>query len=207
MKQNDVRLIGITGGIGAGKTMILEYVRRHYRCRVFLADETAHAVKEPGQPCHEKLVRLLGRGILLPDGRIDRAAMAARIFREKDLLEQVNAIIHPAVQRYFLDEVEQARQDPEVELLFIEAALLIETGYKELVDELWYIHAEEAVRRKRLGERERGYAPEEITRIMERQLPEEVFRRECDWVVENNGSAEECYQRIDQKLEAYTWQE
>ena len=196
-------LIGITGGIGAGKSEILSYIKQHYKCRIYLADEVAHAVKEPGQPCYEKLVALMGRGILNQDGKIDRAAMSSRIFVDKNLLLKVNQVVHPAVQKYLLDRVEEARRDPEVELFFIEAALLIETGYKEIVVELWYIHADEAVRRSRLTQ-SRGYAADKITRIMEKQLSEEAFREACDFELENSGSLEDSYRQIDERLKGYT---
>lgn len=196
-------LVGITGGIGAGKSEILAYIQQHYKCKIYLADQVAHAVKEPGQPCYEKLVALMGRGILDQDGKIDRAAMASRIFVDKNLLLRVNQVVHPAVQKYLLDRVEEAGRDPEVELFFIEAALLIETGYKEILDELWYIHADEAVRRSRLTQ-SRGYAADKITRIMEKQLSEEAFREACDFELENSGSLEESYRQIDERLKGYT---
>lgn len=196
-------LIGITGGIGAGKSEILSYIQQHYKCKIYLADQVAHAVKEPGQPCYEKLVALMGRGILDRNGKIDRAAMASRIFVDKNLLLKVNQAVHPAVQKYLLDRVEEARQDPQVELFFIEAALLIETGYKEILDELWYIHADEAVRRRRLTQ-SRGYAADKITQIMDKQLSEEAFREACDFELENSGSLTDSYSQIDERLKAYT---
>ncbi len=81
-----MRLIGITGGVGAGKSTILEYIKAHYRCRVYLADQVAHAVKEPGQPCYEALVELLGREVLEENGQIHKGRMAERIFRDENLL-------------------------------------------------------------------------------------------------------------------------
>lgn len=158
-----MHLIGITGGVGAGKSELLSYIRQHYQCRIYLADEVAHAVKEPGQPCYEQLVGLMGREILQEDGRIDRTAMAARIFADRDLLGQVNALVHPAVRKYLEDRIAEAREDEKTELFFIEAALLIEAGYKEVVDELWYIHADDDVRRRRLASA-RGYSQEKQNR-------------------------------------------
>jgi len=198
--------VGITGGIGAGKSEILAYIKKHYKCEVYLADEAAHAVKEAGEPCYDQLVELMGRGILDEDGQIDRFAMASRIFVDNSLLKKVNAIIHPAVQKYVLDKVEQARNKPDIELLFVEAALLIEAGYKDIVDELWYIHADTDVRRERLMTG-RGYTPEKIAQIMDSQMSEEIFRRECDFCIDNSGSLMESYKQIDRKLEAFTWQE
>lgn len=203
-----MRFIGITGGIGAGKSEILGYIGKHYKCEIYMADQVAHDVKEPGQPCYEQLVKLFNhsKGILGPDGRIDRIAMAARIFVDKDLLKKVNELVHPAVQDYLMEKLEQAGRNPEVELFFVEAALLIETGYKDIVDELWYVHADEELRKKRLI-KERGYPPERIQQIMKQQLSEELFRKECDFIIENSGTLEESYRQIDRKLEAFTWQE
>lgn len=201
-----MRLIGITGGVGAGKTTILEYIREHYLCRIYLADEVAHTVKEPGQPCYEALVSLLGREILEEDGHIHRGRMAERIFRDEGLLERVNAIVHPAVQDFLLERIREARQEGRTELFFIEAALLIECGYGDIVDEMWYIHASEDVRRKRLAE-SRGYSPEKIEQIMENQLTEDEFRRGSDFVIDNSKAPEESYRQIRRRLEGYTWRQ
>lgn len=201
-----MRLIGITGGVGAGKTTILEYIREHYLCRIYLADEVAHAVKEPGQPCYEALISLLGREILEEDGHIHRGRMAERIFRDEGLLERVNAIVHPAVQDFLLERIREARQEGRTELFFIEAALLIECGYGDIVDEMWYIHASEDVRRKRLAE-SRGYSPEKIEQIMENQLTEDEFRRGSDFVIDNSKAPEESYRQIRRRLEGYTWRQ
>ena len=198
-----MRLIGVTGGVGAGKTEILQYVKQNFKCEVYLADQVAHKVQEPGQPCYEKLVEMMGKGVLKPDGTIDRAVMASRIFLERELLLKVNALIHPAVQKYLLDRVKEARENPQIELFFIEAALLIETGYKEIVDELWYIYADEEVRRRRL-ERSRGYAPLKITQIMDKQLSEEAFRSASDFIIDNSGSLEDSFKQIDKRLKSYT---
>lgn len=201
-----MRLIGITGGVGAGKSTLLEYIKAHYLCRIYLADEVAHAVKEPGQPCYEALVALLGREVLEEDGRIHKGRMAEKIFRDENLLEQVNAIVHPAVQEYLLEKIQEARQEGQAELFFIEAALLIECGYGDIVDEMWYIHAGEDVRRKRLGV-SRGYSPEKTGQIMESQLTEQQFRAGSDYVIDNSGTPEESYRQIRSRLEGYTWRQ
>ena len=201
-----MRFIGITGGVGAGKSKLLAYIKKHYLCEIYLADEVAHLVKAKGTSCYEMLINLLGEGILQEDGEIDRGAMAERIFGDEVLLEQVNAIIHPAVQEYLLQRLAEARNNPEVELFFVEAALLIEAGYKELADELWYVYAGEAVRRERLAE-SRQYSPEKIANIMENQLSEEQFREHCDFVIDNSGRLEDSFCQIDKKLEAFSWRD
>lgn len=201
-----MRLIGITGGVGAGKTEILAYIRKHYRCEIYLADQVAHAVQEPGGACFDRLVALFGKGIVGEDGQLDRAALASRIFLDKHMLERVNEIVHPAVREYLLEKVRLAKEDPRIELFFIEAALLVETGYKEIVDELWYIHAGEDIRARRLQEN-RGYTQEKAASIMNRQLSEEAFREACDFVIDNSGTLEDSFRQIDRKLEAFTWRD
>lgn len=201
-----MRFIGITGGVGAGKSKILRFIRSHYRCEIYLADETAHLLKLPGTECYQALVKLLGTDILAADGQIDKPAMADRIFRDPELLQAVNDIIHPAVRKYLLQKYEEAVRKGEAELFFVEAALLIECGYGELVDEMWYIHAEESVRYARLMDA-RGYSEEKIRQIMGRQLTEDAFRINSDFVIDNSGSFEETCRQIEKKLEAFTWQE
>lgn len=201
-----MRLIGITGGVGAGKSTILAYIRAHYHCRIYLADEVAHEVKRPGQPCYKALVVLLGEDILEDNGEIHKGRMAEKIFQDDSLLERVNAIVHPAVKEYLLERIREAREEGQVELFFIEAALLIECGYGKIVDEMWYIYADEEVRRRRLTE-SRGYQQEKIEQIMSSQLTEEAFRAGSDFVIDNSGAPEESYRQIRERLEGYTWRQ
>ena len=198
--------IGITGGIGAGKSEILRYIGKHYKCEIYLADEVAHQVKEPGTECYLALLKLLGKDVLAEDGQIDRQRMAEKIFSSQALLERVNGILHPAVREYLLKRYESAKMREETELFFVEAALLIECGYGGLVDEMWYIYADEETRRRRLLQ-SRGYSGERIDGIMSKQLSERQFRDHCDFVIDNSGLLEDSYRQIDRKLEAFTWRE
>lgn len=197
-----MRVIGITGGVGSGKSALLAYIKEKYNCRVLLADEAAHKVKEPGQPCYEKLVDLLPENILDEDGSINRSRMAAVIFSSKELLMEVNAIIHPAVKEYILGEIAQEREQGNVSFFFLEAALLIENGYLEVVDEMWYIYAAQEVRRQRLCS-SRNYSEEKIDKIMDSQLSEEEFRKHCKVVIDNTGGFEDACRQIDVKLGEY----
>lgn len=201
-----MRLIGITGGIGAGKTEILDFIRKHYRCRIYLADEVARLIQQPGHTCYERITALLGEGVLKADGSIDRERMSARIFVDNELLKKVNAIVHPAVREYLEHAVEEACADKKTELFFIEAALLIENGYRDYVDEMWYIYAPVGVRKERLRQ-SRSYSDEKTEQIMRSQLSEERFRENCDFVINNGASLAEAHEQIKKRLEAYTWQE
>lgn len=198
-----MKIIGITGGVGAGKSEILAYIsglsREGCRCYVIRADEAAHRVERPGGLCYEALLGLLGRQTLSADGTFDRRKMADAVFGNPELLQRVNAVVHPAVKAYILGEIEEKRREGLTDSFFIEAALLIEDGYEQIVDELWYIHADTQIRRKRLKEA-RGYSDEKIDQILATQLTEEEFRKHCPVVIENGASLEETCRQIDKIL-------
>lgn len=196
-----MRFIGITGGVGSGKSEILGYIGKHYKCEIYLADEAAHLVKQPGTKAYETLLALLGRDIAGADGQIDKGVMADRIFADPDLLEQVNGIIHPAVKEFLLEKLDAARKAGQTDFFFVEAALLIEGGYLALVDEMWYIYADEQVRRRRLKEK-RGYSDEKITAIFRSQLKEEEYRRHCKLVINNSESLESACREIEERIRA-----
>ncbi len=196
-----MKVIGITGGIGAGKTAVLSYMEKNYNCRILLADEAAHQVKEPGETCYFRLVELLGKEILDEEGRINRQRMAEKIFASPGLLARVNGVIHPAVKEMILSVIRRERKASVHDFLVIEAALLIEEGYLDVVDVMWYVHAGEETRRKRL-KKSRGYSDEKIHSIMTKQLSEEQFRQYCQVVIDNDISFEDTCRQVDQALES-----
>lgn len=200
-----MRIIGITGGVGAGKSEILSYIGNNYNCEIILADEVAHKVRAPGGRCFDELVELLGAEVLTMEGQIDRRKMADKIFSDENILKSVNALIHPAVKDYIQEVIKRSRQEAKLDFLFIEAALLIEDGYENIVDELWYIYTEESERRRRL-KKARNYSDEKITGILSKQLSESEYRKHCRVVIDNSRKLQYTYEQIDKKLEEYLWQ-
>lgn len=194
-----MKIIGITGGVGAGKSQVLTYIEDKYNCKIIRADEAAHLLELPGQECYKKLVELLGKDILNDDETIDKKKMADCIFRDKSILEKVNQIIHPEVKKYIINQIAAEQEAKKVQFFFIEAALLIEEHYDEIVDEMWYIHCDADIRAKRLSQT-RHYSDEKIADIMAKQLSEEEFRNNCQRVIINNGDLKETYLQIDEIL-------
>lgn len=188
-------VIGITGGVGAGKSSVLKALQEHCNCRIVLADDVGNKVKEPGQSCYLQIVDLLGKDILKEDSTIDKIKMAEKIFADAAVLEQVNNIIHPAVEAYILNEIRKERERKVIDVFFLEAALLIEAGYVPYLDELWYIFSEKDVRIKRLKE-SRGYSEEKIEQIMGSQLSEAEFRTYADVVLNNSYEFELTFAQI-----------
>ncbi|MDE6387187.1 MAG: dephospho-CoA kinase [Lachnospiraceae bacterium] len=194
-----MKVIGITGGVGSGKTQILTYLQERTNCRIIVADRVAHELEEPGGACYEQIVTLLGEEILGKDGSIIKTEMASRIFSDSNLLIKINEIIHPAVKEYVRKAIAEECEKGQIDYLFIEAALLIEDGYDEIVDEMWYIHTDEPVRRERL-KLSRGYSDKKIDAIIKEQLAEEEFYRHCCVVIDNSKALQNAFRQIDEKL-------
>lgn len=199
-------VIGITGGVGCGKSEVLRYLKEKYQAQVLLADEVANELKEPGMPCYQPVIDCLGEDVLGPDGRIDKGKMAQVIFSDKEKLRKINEIIHPAVRRYIEQEIERQRKIKMFGFFFLEAALLIEEHYDQLLDEMWYVYATEDVRRTRLMQ-SRGYSQEKTTSIMSKQLTEQQFRQHCAFVLDNSGDFEDTKKQIDEKMGVYLCRE
>ena len=199
-----MHIIGITGGVGAGKTEVLSYIRTNYSSRILLADEVGHLVKQKGQPGYKGLVELLGKEVLGADGEIDKTKMADLIFQNAELLEQVNALLHPAVEQMIVSEMEKEKKLDRFAFFFVEAALLPDSGLKDMMEEIWYIHADEQVRRERL-KASRGYPEEKIDRIMEAQRSEEACKAASSVIIYNNADFEDTKKQIDEKLGDYLW--
>lgn len=194
-----MKVIGVTGGVGAGKSTVLNYIKSICKCRVIFSDNVANDIKLKGMPCYEPIVELLSEEVLGDDGEIDKAKMAKMIFSDKSLLNKVNDILHPAVNRFIHEQIELERKKNDLDYLFIEAALLIENGYGEVVDEMWYIYADDEVRRQRL-KASRGYTDEKISDILKGQLSDEEFRKHADFVIDNSGDEEAMHRQINLKL-------
>ena len=190
-----MKVIGVTGGVGSGKSSLLKRIGEEYSCVILYADDAAKEIEKPGRKCYDELVSLLGKEILDEEGQIHKGKMSARIFGDDDLREKVNNIIHPGVREYILARIREEKEAGKVDWFFLEAALLIECGYLAVVDEMWYIHADRKVRRERL-KKGRGYTDEKIDAIMNSQLGEEEFRHNCHFTVDNSGTLEEAMSQV-----------
>ena len=191
-----MKTIGITGGVGAGKSTVLDYIKSHYNARIIIADNLAYELESPGGICYDNIVGLLGEDVLDESGFIDKRSMASRIFFEPDLLKKVNDIIHPAVKQSILETIDRESQSGRYDYLVVEAALLIEEGYGAILDELWYIRVDSDIRRIRLKE-SRGYSDEKIDSIIASQLSDEEYMKNCKYVIDNSGEPEDTYSQIE----------
>ena len=193
--------IGITGGVGAGKSTVLDFLAEKYQAYVMKADEIGHLVMEPGQECYEPVIALFGKQIIKDDKTIDRRQVSDVVFSHPDMLEKLNHIIHPAVKEYIRRQL-ALKKEEEQRICVVEAALLLEDHYEEFCDTVWYIHTDSEIRIRRLME-SRGYTREKSMSIIASQAPEEFFRTHTDYVVTNNTDLEDTWQQIREGIKKY----
>ena len=193
--------IGITGGVGAGKSTVLDFLEEKYQAYVIKADEIGHLVMEPGQSCYEPVIGLFGEQVIKDDKTIDRRQVSDVVFSHPDLLEKLNQIIHPAVRQYITEQLELKKQQGQ-KICVVEAALLFEEHYQEFCDTIWYIHTDEEIRIRRLMEN-RGYTRDKSVSIIASQAPESFFRENADYVVVNNGDFAQTRQQIEEGIKKY----
>lgn len=200
MKQNRSFLIlGITGGAGSGKTTVVEQIEKAVPTVFLHCDVIAHELMEPGGASYAVLVREFGEKIL-EEGRISRPKLAAVAMATEAARKRLNELTHPLVRKAVDAELDRLTKEQFQGVAVIEAALLIEAGYKELCDSLWYVHApvEDRVRRMKEG---RGYSEEKIAGILAGQLSEAEFRAAADVVIENpDGNKEEAKEALSKQI-------
>ena len=195
-----MKFIGITGGVGAGKSAILDYLKNKPDTKVMLADEIDHELMVPGTQCYDRLKAEFGtEDIYQKDGFFDRIKLAQVIFSDDEKRKKLNGIVHPAVRKYVIGQAAYERKEGKIKLLVLEAALLIEEHYDEICDELWYIYTSEENRRIRL-KKQRNYSDEKISEIFNSQLTDEKFRKACRVVIDNNGTIEAAAAQIEAAL-------
>lgn len=200
-----MKIIGITGGVGAGKSTVLSFLESEYGARVIQADLVGHLVMEPGTQGYRAIVDHFGSGILDAEGNIDRRALGGIVFADAGELAVLNSIIHPAVKNWIRWEIDREREAGTCKLLIVEAALLIEDHYEEICEEFWYIYTSPEIRRERLRQT-RGYSNEKITAIFGNQQPDKVFRAHCREVIDNSGSREEARAQIRGLIRRRGWE-
>lgn len=190
-----MKIIGITGSIGAGKTEVLEYLNNKYGASICQTDKIAKKLQKKGGICYDAIVEHFGKDILNEKDELDRGKLSDIVFNDPAELEVLNEIVHPAVWEEVNRLVEHEKRK-NTNLFFLESAVLIETKYMDICDELWYIYVEESARRNRLYY-SRGYDNKKINEIAAAQLPKEEFLKNCDRVIDNSGVFEETMQQLD----------
>lgn len=191
-----MKVIGITGGIGSGKSLVAHILKEKYHAYIINTDRIAKEQMEPGGISYPGVVEYFGTKILKEDGSIDRSKLSQLVFRDKAKLKVINQLTHPNVLLAVEEEKEAVRAAGVHPYFIIETALMIESGYASVCDEVWYVQASQEARRKRL-KADRGYSDEKIDAIFQSQSKDEDFLRHFRIVVTNNGNIADLEAQID----------
>ena len=188
-------LIGLTGGIGSGKSTVSNYLREH-GCTIVDADQIARQVVEPGSEALEEIKKVFGASFLTKDGQLDRKKMGRLVFANRAMLAKLEAILNSRIN----GEIWRQIQAAETDIVVLDAATLIEAGYDANVEKLWIVDAEDEVRTGRVMARD-GLSRQEVLDRMNNQMSrEERLGRECT-VIDNSGTVEETYENVRRELE------
>lgn len=193
-----MKILGITGGVGSGKSAVLAYLKEEYHAVICQLDDVARMLQQNGQVCFAKIVKTFGKDVIGKDQELDRQKLSEIVFSDAKKLQQLNEIVHPEVKQWVIKDIAD-KENSGVPLYVIEAALLPTAGYETICDEMWYIYTNENVRTERL-KASRGYSEERIRNMIASQPQEEIFRKSCCAVIENSGTFEDTKRQIGELL-------
>lgn len=194
-----MRIIGITGGVGSGKTTVLDLLEKNFNAFIIKADTVAKDTMEPGHAGYNKVLEFFGEEILDHDKNIDRAKLADIVFQNKNKLIVLNSIIHPLVKKQITEMLGDLKCQDVYDYVFIEAALLIESHYEVICDELWYIYAPDEIRADRL-KISRNYDDNKIKGIFANQLSTEEFKKHCKVIINNDKDLANTLKQLQENL-------
>ncbi len=178
---------GLTGGIASGKSAVAAMLRE-MGFPVLDADPIAHKLMEPGQPAHDEVLREFGAELAGADGRIDRAKLGAIVFAYPDKLAKLNAILHPRVEQILLKQYEEWERSGVRDAGFVEAALLVESGFVSHLDGLIVAWCEPEQQLERL--KARGMSEVDARRRILAQLPLEEKLLRATYSIDCSGTME-----------------
>jgi len=189
-----VLLVGLTGGIGSGKSTVARLLEKRGAV-VFDADLLAREAVEPGTPGHAAVIERFGADVLAPGGELDREALASIVFADPAARRDLEQIVHPEVRRLFAEGSEAYRDTDQV--VVFSAPLLVETGMHTAFEVLVVVSATVATQIERLM-RQRGMSEPSIRARIDAQAPLEDKAAAADFLVDNEGSLDELESQVEQ---------
>lgn len=195
-----MRLIGLTGGIASGKSLVSRQLQE-LGAMVIDADQIAREVVQPGRPGWELIVREFGRSFIDRDGGLDRKALGRLVFHNPQALEKLNRITHPLILAEIDRRLQAYRSGPEG-IAVLDAPLLLETGLDRFVDEVWVVLVDHQTQVKRLMERD-WLTEQEAGQRIRLQIPLEEKASRADRVIDNRGLPEETERQVKKALNAF----
>ncbi len=194
-----MKIIGVTGGIGSGKSFVMELLAKRYGVAVILADEIGHKLMQPKEMNYDSIIEIFGKDILNVDSTIDRKKLGNIVFQDTEKLQLLNSITRENIKKEIQRQI-LLLQDTGVSIVAIEGALLFEDYYEKFCDEMWFVDAKYSIRVERLI-KTRGYSMEKCEQIIGSQKDRDFFLKHCNRVIVNDGSEEEVIVQLDKIME------
>lgn len=191
-------VIGITGGIGSGKSLVTKFLQAKFGAAVIDTDTVGHEVMEIGTKAYYEILETFGKEVLAKDESIDRKILGDLVFANEEMLSKLNDIIHPAVEAEVDKRIEDFNKK-NYKYIALETALMIKVGYNRKCDKVWYVYADKDVRLKRLYYN-RGLDRVKAAKIIDNQNSDEEFKKIADAVIDNSGTEEETLVQIKKIL-------
>ena len=193
MEVFELLTIGITGGIGSGKSTVARILEK-YGAKLILADDLAKEIVQPGMPAYESIILEFGTEILKKDGSINRKKLGDIVFYDNSKLNTLNQITHEIVAERISSQLRELRNENN-KLSVVEAIVPIEHGFLDLVDTVWVVLASEPVRIERIVKRNSTTYSEAMQRVRS-QMPDAMYKSIADKVIYNNGSIKELEEKV-----------
>jgi dephospho-CoA kinase len=188
-----MKVIGLTGGIGSGKSTVSR-ILAELGAVVMDADKVGHQAYQPGTETWKDVVAAFGNEVVAADGSIDRTKLGAIVFGDPEALARLNQIVHPRMYDMMAEQIEEYRQQG-VEVVVLDAAILIEANWTPLVDEVWLTVASEPTVVRRVRERT-GLPEEQIRSRIRSQLSNEERKKQASVVISNDGGLHELRAKV-----------
>ena len=195
-----MRTIGLTGGIGSGKSAVSD-ILRDLGAFVIDADVVAHEVYRPGSDGWREVVEAFGSDIAAPSGEIDRGKLAAIVFGDAAQLERLNRIVHPRTRDLVAARLGQAEKSGETAAV-VEAAILFEAGWEDMFDEVWVVTAPSEIAVRRVAE-SRGTDAESVRSRMRAQMSNEDRLSRADAAIDNSRSLDDLRARVTEAWDRF----
>lgn len=190
-------IIGITGGIGSGKSTVAEFCRQA-GFTVLDADAISREVTMAGGTALPEIIEVFGPAALNNKGALDRERMARSVFSDKRRLDQLSAIIHRHVIEQIVSRAEKLKSSKE-KAIFLDVPIPVKHGFLDLCDQIWVVWAQDDVRIRRL--RSRGMSDDEARRRMQMQMTNEEYLRLADRQIDNSSDLETLRDQISLLLQ------
>ncbi len=194
-----MKIIGLTGGIGSGKSMITQYLIDQ-GIAVIDADQLSRDIVKPSTPGLKKIAESFGQEYLLDDGELDRAKMGELVFKDKEKLSLLNSLLHPILRAEIKREIECFRSKGHT-LVILDAAILIESKMQDLVDEIWLVYADQETQIERIMKRD-GFTRAQVIARIGSQMPIEEKKKHADIIIDNNQSPEKTIEQVKKIVSA-----